>query len=152
VAEMRARIKEDDSTVPSADGPFEYLTKYREGGQHELISRISRNGSEPLVILDGDALAANSKYFRFGDAQHSPDHKLEAWSADLLGSEYFSIRVRSWSDGQDANDLIEHTDGSVVWTTDSKAFYYVRLDENHRPLQVFRHRLGTAQADDVLVY
>jgi oligopeptidase B len=152
VSEMRGRIKEDDSTVPSPDGPFEYLTRYREGGQHELIGRQPRGGAEAHIILDGDALAANSKYFRFGGAEHSPDHRLEAWSADLRGSEYFSIRVRSWSDGQDAVDLIEQTEGSVVWTADSNAFYYVRLDDNHRPLQVFRHRLGTPQADDVLVY
>ncbi len=152
VAEMRARIKEDDSTVPSPDGPFEYLTRYREGGQHELIGRQARGEAEAHIILDGDALAASSKYFRFGGADHSPDHKLEAWSADLRGSEYFSIRVRSWADGQDAADLIEQTEGSVVWTADSKAFYYVRLDDNHRPLQVFRHRLGTPQADDELVY
>ncbi len=152
VAEMRARIKEDDSTVPAPDGPFEYLTRYREGGQHELIGRQPRGETEAHILLDGDALAANSKYFRFGGAEHSPDHKLEAWSADLRGSEYFSIRIRSWADGQDAADLIEQTEGSVVWTADSNAFYYVRLDDNHRPLQVFRHRLGTAQTDDVLVY
>ena len=119
VAEMRARIKEDDSTVPSPDGPFEYLTRYREGGQHELIGRQARAGSEVHIILDGDALAATSKYFNFGGAEHSPDHKLQAWSADLRGSEYFSIRVRSWTDGQDAADLIEQTDGSMVWTADS---------------------------------
>src|SRR3954470_3665706 len=35
VAEMRGRIKEDDSSVPAADGPYAYLRKYREGGQHE---------------------------------------------------------------------------------------------------------------------
>ena len=51
------------------------------------------------------------KYFRFGGASHSPDHRLHAWSADLRGSEYFSIRVRAWADGQDAADLIEQTDG-----------------------------------------
>jgi oligopeptidase B len=152
VSEMRARIKEDDSTVPSPDGSFEYLTRYREGGQHELIGRQARGGGEPHIILDGDALAANSKYFRFGGAEHSPDHRLEAWSADLRGSEYYTIRVRTWADGQDASDLIEQTEGSVVWTANSSAFYYVRLDDNHRPLQVFRHRLGTTQAHDVLVY
>ena len=27
--------------------------------------------------------------------RHSPDHRLEAWSADLRGSEYFTIRVRA---------------------------------------------------------
>ncbi|MGZ7042920.1 MAG: S9 family peptidase, partial [Thermoanaerobaculia bacterium] len=152
VAEMRARIKEDDSTVPTPDGPFEYLTRYREGGQHELIGRTPRTGGDAQIILDGDALATDSKYFKFGDAQHSPNHRLEAWSADQRGSEYFSIRVRSWADGQDAADLIEQTDGTVVWTSDSSAFYYIRLDENHRPLQVFRHRLGTSQGDDLLVY
>jgi oligopeptidase B len=152
VGEMRGRIKEDDSTVPSPDGPFEYLTKYREGGQHELIGRQARGGAEAHIILDGDALAANAKYFSFGGAEHSPDHKLVAWSADLRGSEYYSIRVRSWADGQDAADLIEQTEGSAVWTADTNAFYYVRLDDNHRPLQVFRHRLGTTQSDDVLVY
>ena len=40
----------------------------------------------------------------------------------------------------------------MVWGLDSTFFYYVHVDDNHRPLQVYRHRLGTAQADDVLVY
>jgi oligopeptidase B len=40
----------------------------------------------------------------------------------------------------------------VVWTLDSRAFFYVKLDDNHRPLQVWHHRLGTLQAEDVLVY
>ncbi|MGO9359438.1 MAG: S9 family peptidase [Xanthobacteraceae bacterium] len=152
VAEMRGRIKEDDSSVPSPDGPFAYFRKFRDGGQHQLIGREPRGGGAAEMILDGDALAAQSAFFQFGDARHSPDHAREAWSADTKGSEYFSIRVRDWASGKDLEDLIEETDGSVVWTTDSKAFYYVRLDENHRPMRVYRHRLGTAQADDVLVY
>src|SRR5260221_10829617 len=152
VAEMRARIKEDDSTVPSPDGPFEYLTRYREGGQHELIGRVPRNGTEAHIILDGDALAANSQYFKFGGARHSPDHKLQAWSADLKGSEYFAIRVRDWATKTDLDDLVEETDGGVVWSKDANSFFYVKLDDNHRPMQVWRHRLGTKQADDVLVY
>src|SRR5207237_7081520 len=39
VAEMRGRIKEDDSSVPAPDGPFAYLRKFREGGQHEMFGR-----------------------------------------------------------------------------------------------------------------
>src|SRR5258706_15374164 len=31
VAEMRGRIKEDDSTVPSRDGNYAYFMRYREG-------------------------------------------------------------------------------------------------------------------------
>lgn len=152
VAEMRGRIKEDDSSVPSPDGPFAYFHKYRDGGQHEMIGRSAREGGEARFIIDGDALAATTKYFKFGGARHSPDHKLEAWSADVRGSEYFTIRVRDWETGEDSADVVEETDGGVVWSADSKAFFYVKLDDNHRPMQVYRHSLGTSQSADTLVY
>jgi oligopeptidase B len=152
VAEMRGRIKEDDSSVPSPDGAYAYLRKFREGGQHEQFGRMPRGGGDIQIVLDGDQLAAAHEYFKFGGARHSPDHRLEAWSADIKGSEYFSIRVRDWADGTDRDDLVEETDGAVVWSKDAKSFFYVKLDDNHRPMQVWRHRLGTPQADDVLVY
>ena len=152
VAEMRGRIKEDDSGVPTPDGPFSYLWKFREGGQYQQIGRTPRDGGEMQTILDGDALAKQSEYFKFGGTRHSPDHTLEAWSADLRGSEYFTLRVRRWDTGEDLPDILTETSGSVVWGRDSSFFFYVRIDENHRPLKVYRHRLGTAQANDVLVY
>jgi oligopeptidase B len=126
VAEMRGRIKEDDSGVPEPDGPFAYLWRYRQGGQHELIGRTPRDGGDAEIILDGDALAKASDYFDFGGTQHSPNHRLEAWSADLRGSEYFTIRVRSWQTGEDLPDIVEQTSGSVVWGRDSTFFFYVR--------------------------
>ncbi len=152
VKEMRGRIKEDDSSVPSPDGVYAYLRKFREGGQHELFGRSPRDGGEAEIILDGDELAAHHEYFKFGGARHSTDHRLEAWSADTKGSEYFSIRVRDWATKKDFDDLVEETDGAVVWNADSSAFFYVKLDDNHRPMQVWRHRLGTKQADDLLVF
>ncbi len=152
VAEMRGRIKEEDSSVPAPDGPWAYLRKFREGGQHELFGRMPRAGGETRIVLDGDQLAADQKYFKFGGSRHSPDHRLVAWSADIKGSEYFSIRVRDWDSGADLDDLVEETDGAVVWSADCKSFFYVKLDDNHRPMQVWRHRLGTPQADDALVY
>jgi len=152
VAEMRGRIKEDDSSVPSPDGPYAYLRKFRDGGQHELFGRCPRDGGEIEIVLDGDALSADHAYFKFGGTRHSPDHRLQAWSADIKGSEYFTIRVRDWADKTDRDDRVEETDGAVVWSTDCASFFYVKLDDNHRPMQVWRHRLGTAQADDLLVY
>ncbi|MGM4924356.1 S9 family peptidase [Tardiphaga sp. 804_B3_N1_9] len=152
VAEMRGRIKEDDSSVPSPDGPYAYLRKFREGGQHELFGRMPRDGGEATIILDGDKLAADHKYFKFGGARHSPDHALEAWSADVKGSEYFTIRVRDWATGNDLDDVVEETDGGVVWTLDCKSFFYVKLDDNHRPMQIWLHKLGTKQADDRLIF
>ncbi|MBB4383435.1 oligopeptidase B Serine peptidase. MEROPS family S09A [Bradyrhizobium sp. Rc3b] len=152
VREMRGRIKEDDSSVPSPDGLFAYFRRFREGGQHELFGRMPRDGGDGEIVLDGDALAKDHKYFRFGGSRHSYDHKLQAWSADTKGSEYFSIRVRDWATARDLDDVVEETDGGVVWAADCKSFFYVKLDDNHRPMQVWRHKLGTKQADDTLIY
>jgi oligopeptidase B len=152
VKEMRGRIKEDDSSVPAPDGAYAYLRKFRDGGEHEMYGRTPRDGGEIEIVLDGDKLAADHEYFKFGGSRHSPDHKLEAWSADIKGSEYFTIRVRNWADGTDHDDLVEETDGAVVWNADSTAFYYVKLDDNHRPMQVWKHRLGTRQSDDILIH
>jgi oligopeptidase B len=152
VKEMRGRIKEDDSSVPSPDGPYAYFRRYREGGQHEMYGRMPRNGGPESIALDGDALARDHEYFKFGGSRHSHDHRLIAWSADTKGSEYFAIRVREWDSGKDHDDLVEETDGGVVWTLDCKSFFYIKLDDNHRPMQVWRHKLGTAQADDLLIY
>ncbi|HEX2367418.1 MAG TPA: S9 family peptidase [Bradyrhizobium sp.] len=152
VKEMRGRIKEDDSSVPSPDGAYAYFRKFREGGQHELFGRMPRHGGEEKIVLDGDRLAEKSEYFKFGGSRHSPDHRLQAWSADTSGSEYFSVRVRDWESNRDFDDLVEDTDGTVVWSKDCKSLFYVKLDDNHRPTRVWRHRLGTKQADDVLIY
>ncbi|MFZ5735610.1 MAG: S9 family peptidase [Pseudomonadota bacterium] len=153
VKEMRGRIKEDDSSVPSPDGPYAYLRKYREGGQHPLYGRVARDGSGEIdIVLDGDELAKGHDYFQFGDRRHSLDHRLEGWSADTKGSEYYTIRVRDWATKQDLPDVVEETDGGLVWTADSTAFFYVKLDDNHRPMQVWLHKLGTRQAEDLLVY
>jgi oligopeptidase B len=151
-AEMKGRIKEDDSSVPSPDGAHAYYHRYREGGQHPIVCRAPRDGGAEETLLDGDALAAGKAYFKLGATLHSPDHRLLAWSSDDKGSEYDTLRVRELATGSDLADTIADIEGSPVWTADSSAFYYVRLNANHRPSRVYRHRLGTPATDDALVY
>jgi oligopeptidase B len=150
-AEMKARIKEDDADVPAPDGPYAYFTSHREGGQHPLIRREPRGGGAAETILDGDTLAAGKPFFRIGATAHSPDHRLLAWSADESGNELFAVHVRDIARQVDLPDLVTETAGGIVWSQDGAAFYYVRVDRNHRPVSVHRHRLGTGPADDVEV-
>ena len=56
VAELRGRIKEDDSDVPDADGAFAYYERFREGAEHPLYCRTPRDGGAETVLLDGEAL------------------------------------------------------------------------------------------------
>jgi len=149
--ELRGRIKEDDRQVPWPDGPFDYYSRYRVGGQHQIMCRRPRDSEAEEILLDGDALGQGKPFFEIGCAEHSPDHALLAWSVDARGSEYFSIHVRDLSSGRDLPDEIVNTSGRVVWSADSRAFYYVHVDENHRTDRVFRHRLGTDCAQDELI-
>ncbi len=152
IAEMRGRIKEEDATVPAADGAFSYFTRYRDGGQHPSVCREPRGGGVGEVLIDGDALALGKAFFRLGATAHSPDHRLLAWSADETGAELFTIRVRDLARMAELPDVVPETAGDVVWTRDCSAFYYVRLDAQHRPSSVHRHRLGADVRDDIEVY
>ena len=152
VKEMRGRIKEDDEDVPQTDGPFEYYDRYREGGEHELVCRRKRASSEEEILLDGDALAKGKAFFEIGGAEISPDHTRLAWSADERGSEYYTVRVRDLASGADLPDVIEESDGEMVWSADGASFLFIRLDENHRPSRVYRHHLGQDPATDELIF
>ncbi len=153
VKEMRGRIKEDDSSVPQPDGPFLYYSRYRKGGEHPLICRRPRGEkSHEQVMLNADALAKGKDFFDLGDTAHSPDHKLLAWSADEAGSELHAIRVRDLATGEDLPDLVTDTTGDIVWANDSRSFFYVALDADHRPSRVLRHRLGTSAQQDELLH
>src|SRR5215471_13342957 len=132
-AEMKGRIKEDDSSVPAPDGPYAYYVRYREAGQHPVVCRQRRSGSDEHVLLDGDALAHGKAYFQLGAARHAPDHHLLAWSSDEAGAEFYTIRIRDVASGVDLADIVPDAAGRVVWSNDADAFYYVRLDRNHRP-------------------
>ncbi|WP_152046152.1 S9 family peptidase [Aureimonas psammosilenae] len=154
VAEMRGRIKEDDSSVPAPDGPFAYGIAYEQGAEYPRFVRRARDGGAETetVMLDGEKEAEDKSYFSLGEVAHSSDHSRIAWSRDDKGSEYYAISVRDLSNGEDAPYRIEDTSGSAVWTARSDGFFYVRLDANHRPSRVFFHRLGADPSEDRLVY
>jgi oligopeptidase B len=149
--EIRGRIKEDDSGVASPDGPFAYNSRMLEGQQYPLIVRTVREGGPETVLLDCNIEAGDS-YFGFGGAEHSPDHTLLAWAADRQGSEYYDIHIRDLATGKDTGEVIADTADGGTWAADGKSLYYTEFDDSHRPFRVRRHVLGTAQADDAIVF
>lgn len=150
--EMKGRIKEDDSSVPSPDGDYSYGVKYITGGQQPLFVRSNHDGDDVTVLVDGNKEADRKDYFRIGGASHSPDHKLVAFGYDDKGSEFFTLVLREAGASENLADVIADTSGSGVWSADCKHIFYIRLDENHRPSKLFRHKIGSPVADDVLVH
>ena len=151
-AEMKGRIKEDDSSVPMKDGPYAYGSSFRLGGQQPRYFRTPRDGGEEHILLDGDAEASGKAYFRLGGIDHSSDHRRLLWAFDDKGSEFHTLCVRDLDAGSDLADKIPDTGGSGVWAADNAGFFYTRLDPNHRPSKLFFHALGDDQQKDRLVY
>jgi oligopeptidase B len=150
-AEMKGRIKEDDSSVPSPDGPFDYYVRYELGAQHPVHARRPRGAADgEQVLLDEDALSKGKPFFQVGAASHSPDHALYAWAADEQGSEYYTIRVIDLATGETLGEPVESAYGSLVFSPDSQWLFWIWRDENARPAKVFRR--PARGGPDVLVY
>ena len=152
--EMKARLKEDDGQVPQPHGPFEYFPRFVKGGQYAELCRIPRGGGteDAAVLLDGNAEAHGKCYWSLGGTAHSSDHTRLAYCTDDKGSELYTIRIRDLTTGKDLADEIPDTRGDLVFAQDNATLFYVKVDDNHRPLFVYRHVIGTPASADVLVY
>ena len=150
--EMKGRIKEDDSSIPMKDGAYAYGMAFVTGGQYPRYFRTPRDGGESHVFLDGDVEGAGKPFFSLGGVGHSFDHKRLLWSFDDAGSEYYRMLVRNLTTGDDLADRVENTGGGGVFDADANGFFYTVLDENHRPIAIRYHRLGTNSDLDTTVY
>ncbi|MEX0955403.1 MAG: S9 family peptidase [Rhizobiaceae bacterium] len=150
-AEMRGRIKEDDSSVPMRDGPYAYATAFRQGGEQPRYFRTPREGGAEEVLLDGDKEAEGKPYFRIGGVDQSGDHKRLLWGCDDKGSEFYTLRVRDIASGEDLDDRVADTGGGGTWDAANEGFFYTAVDASHRPSKVFYHHLGETGTDR-LVY
>ncbi len=150
--EMKGRIKEDDISVPQPDGPWAYYTGYVIGGQYPRVCRRLRDGGVEQILIDGNKEAAGKAYWALGGVAHSPDHRLLAYAIDDKGSETYTIRIRDLATGQDLPGDVPGTRGGIVWAADSRTIFYIKLDDNLRPLEVWRHTTGRPAEEDMLVY
>ena len=152
--EMRGRIKEDDSSLPSIHGPYAYLTKFRTGGEYPIIARkaaadIYNTDAEDEILLDGDAMGEGKAYFSFNDVEHSPNHKLIAYAVDEQGSEFYTIRFKNLETGETLPDVIENTYGSFVWGANSDRVFWIERDNEGRPSAVHMYKRGSDGSTEI---
>ena len=152
--EIVGRIQQTDTGAPVPHGPWMYYSRTEEGRQYPILCRRPRPGHDgggEQVILDQNALAEGHGYLRVGDAEVSPDHRLLAYTVDTDGSELFRLRIRDLQTGRDLDDAVERIYYSLAWASDNATLFYTRPDQAMRPWQVWRHRLGSGDADTLVV-
>ena len=149
-AEMLARIKEDDQTVPYRRGDHFYYSRTEQGKQYPILCRKLGSVDAPEeVTLDLNALAAGHPFFALGMAVVSDDGHLLAYTTDLTGFRQYTLSVKDLRTGALLPDRIEKV-VSIAWAADDRTLFYVTEDAAKRPYRLYRHVLGAA-ADD-LVY
>lgn len=152
--EMVARIRQDDNSVPYLKEGYWYQTRYRQGQEYAIVERYPDGQPERVeVLLDGNERAGEHAYYGMGQLAVSPDQRTLAFAEDFVSRRQYQIRFKSLETGELHDEVLEHTSGNLVWANDGKTLFYVKQDENTLlPYQVYRHTLGTAQSEDVLVY
>jgi oligopeptidase B len=151
--EMKGRIKEDDSSVPAPDGPWEYYTRFEKGAQHPLYCRRPRGKTDgEQVLLDSEALAKGKAYSAVNAASHSPDHKLFAYAEDAQGSEVYKIYVKDLETGKVLEGPVESAFADFTFSPDSQWLFWTHRDDNGRPDKIFRRPARGGAGSDVLVY
>ncbi len=150
--EMKARIKEDESSVPQKDGDWIYWAKFEEGMQYKQHYRKSVAGGPDVLMLDENVLAKDKDYFRLGAMSVSPDGKLLAFSVDDTGAERFEVRIKNLETGEMLADVIPGTLSSLVWSADSTKLLYGLANANWRTDNARLHVIGSDPKDDIELY
>ena len=153
--EMRARIKEDDSTVPQRRGEFYYWSEFEEGAQYRKHYRRAvglPDNASPELILDQNALAEGHEYFRLGALSVSQNGRFIAYSTDTSGSERYTARILDLETGEHLEDEIPQVRTGLTWVAGDSALVYGIANENWRTLDARLHRIGTPVEDDLVLY
>lgn len=150
--EIKNRTQETDLAVPAQYGEYWYATRTEEGKPYPI--RVRMHGgpdASSRLVLDENVEAEGQDYFRLGNFSVSADHRFVAYSIDTTGAESYTTRIREIETQEDLPDVLEECRYGLAWSADGAYLFYTVADEALRPFQIWRHRVGTPQTDDVLV-
>ncbi|MDC3377251.1 S9 family peptidase [Candidatus Pelagibacter ubique] len=152
--EIKGRIKLDDESLPFKDFDYEYWSKTTTKGNYsiKLRKKIGTNNIEEIWNGDEEKEKLKVEYFGVGDLEVSFNDKYLGYSLDTKGSEYYTIYIRDINTKKLVTEKIEETSGSITFSLDDQFVFYSKLDENHRPRKIYRHKLGTKVSEDQLIF
>lgn len=151
--EIRARIPQDDQTVPVRIRDWWYSTRFEDGKDYPIHVRRPAPDAEDRVMLDVNDFAEDNSYVEVATRAISPDGNRLAYAFDPMGRRLYSIHVRDLSTGLELEDAIPNTSGDLLWGEDGETIYYTIKDpQTLRPYRVLRHRMGTDPAHDEVLF
>ncbi|WP_394352408.1 S9 family peptidase [Flavobacterium jejuense] len=152
--EMKARIKEDDTSVPYFYNGYYYITRFETGKDYPIYSR--KKGSldaKEEIMFDCNELAKGQTYFNLNGLSISEDNKWVTFGVDLVSRRQYVIQVKNLETGEILSEVIENTTGGTTWASDNKTFFYTKKDpKTLRSDMIYKHVLNTDVKQDELIY
>lgn len=152
--EMKARIKEDDESVPYLYNGYYYITRFEKGKDYPIHSR--KKGSldaKEEIMFDCNEMAKGHSYFNLNGISISEDNQWVSFGVDTVSRRQYTIQIKNLVTNEILPLKIENTTGGATWASDNQTLFYSRKDEvTLRPDRIYKHKLGTNPSEDVVVY
>ncbi|MCU9614365.1 S9 family peptidase [Caldibacillus lycopersici] len=157
---MVDRVPDSEVHVPVQHGPFFYYSRLDKDKQYPIYARKQAASRETLanvaeeVVLDFNELAVEGEYLSVTVQRITTDHKRLAYLENRDGTDRYTIHVKDLETGALLSDRIPNVFlyGSMEWSRCGQYIFYISVDDNQRPYQLWRHQLGTAIGSDELIY
>ncbi len=170
--EIKARTQETDLSVPTRIRGYWYYSRSFEGKEYGASCRVPvtdpENWTPPQpaedtapdlpalpgeeLLLDLNVLAEGHEFFSMGGSSLSSDSRFLAYSTDVVGDERYTVQILDLATGELTADEIAGVLGGVTWDRSGEHVYYTTVDQAWRADKIWRHTLGTDQAEDTLVF
>ena len=146
---------------PSQSGGRYFYSK-NDGLQNQSVLYVMDSlTAVPRVLIDPNTWSKDGTV-ALGAVKISPDGRYAAFGRQEAGSDWSNFQILEVEDGRQLADELKWIKfSSPEWTPDGSGFFYSRFPAPEEGQafqnlnlnqQVYFHRVGTAQSDDILVY
>jgi len=149
--EMLGRILQTDLSVPYKLRGYFYFTRTEEGKQYAFrCRRRDAQGAAEELLLDLNALAEGHSFLGLDSFDVSEDNHLLAFSTDTTGFRQYTLHVKDLRTGETFPERFERVT-SAAWASDNRTLFYTLEDATtKRSHRLYRHVLGSSEADPLL--
>ena len=144
--EMASRILENEDSVLTPRGDYDYGYRYKKGSQYPIYYRIDRRTGNEELLIDVNQRASGHSYMSFMGPWISPDQELMAYGEDTVGRRFFDISFQNIRSQQFLPHKIMNVAEQLVWSLDNQYVFYVGKDpQTLREHQIWRLDLKTGE-------
>jgi len=152
--EITGRIKKDDNSVPYLLDRYYYYVKFEGEQEYPLYCRKKESlEADEEIMLDVNLLAEGKDFYNVAGLSISPNGNYLAFGEDTLSRRIYTIKFLNLENNTFFIDELSGVSAFAAWSEDGKYVFYTAKDlETLRTDKIFRHKMGTSQEEDVLIY